>query len=224
MAKVGKVNASHGPFSLLFCIGQFFSSSERDNGQLQPFLSGLTPLPVPTFFIAGDEQHHALIDGLSAGGELCPGLTYLGRAGVAKLGGLSVGFLSGLYDSERYFDVDEEQRLTRYDAHYVEDDVIKLSKEAAGESQRSAQLHCNAPAAAVHCAACQALTSLSRAAGDLPVRAGPVLDDGVGQELAFAAAVSDARQGSSAARGEAATAANSQPALCCHSVQRRRAA
>ena len=136
MAKVAKVHASHGPFSLLLCTGQFFSSAPHDNLELQPYLSGLKPLPVPTHFIAGAEEHSALIDHLPDGGELCPGLHYLGRAGVKKVAGLTVAYLSGVWDAERYFDVNEEQRRATYEPHYIEDDVIRLSKEAAGEGHR----------------------------------------------------------------------------------------
>ena len=142
MAKVAKVHSSHGPFSLVLCTGQFFSSAQHDNLELQPYLSGLTTVPVPTYFIAGDEDHSALIDHHPNGGELCPGLHYLGRAGVKKVAGLSVAFLSGVWDAECYFDVNEEQRLTRYERHYLEDDVVRLNREAAGEGHHT--LHCTA--------------------------------------------------------------------------------
>ena len=77
----------------------------------------------------------ALIDHLPDGGDLCPNLHYLGRAGVKKVGGLTVAFLSGVFDGERYFDVNDEQRKKVYERHYTEDDVIRLSQAAAGEGQ-----------------------------------------------------------------------------------------
>ena len=133
IAKVSKVHASHGPFSFLFCVGQFFANASHDNSQLQPYIAHQATLPLPIYFIASHEYHTALIDHLPAGGELCPNLTYLGRSGVRRLGGLTVGYLSGEYDSERYFEVNEEERRQRYECHYTEDDIIALNKEAAGE-------------------------------------------------------------------------------------------
>ena len=133
VAKVSKVNASHGPFAFLFCVGQFFAPAGRDNSQLQPYLAQQAALPLPVYFITSYEYHTALIDHLPIGGPLCPNLTYLGRSGVRRLGGLNVGYLSGVYDSERYFEVNGEERKHRYESHYTEDDIIALNKEAAGE-------------------------------------------------------------------------------------------
>ena len=143
MSKVSKVEASHGPFALLLCVGQFFSSATHDNAELQPFLAGLSRVPVPTHFICGAEEHSALIDHLPDGGELCPGLHYLGRAGVKQLAGLKVAYLSGEFDADRYFDVNEEQRRTRYERHYTEEDALRLSRQAAGEG--TAQPHNTTP-------------------------------------------------------------------------------
>ena len=133
MSKVAKVQASHGPFSLLLCVGQFFSSAAHANLELQPFLAGVSAVAVPTYFICGQEEYTALVDHMPDGGELCPGLHYLGRAGVKALAGLKVAYLSGVFDAERYFDVDEEPRKVRYEAHYTEEDALTLSKQAAGE-------------------------------------------------------------------------------------------
>ena len=130
---MSKVNGSHGPFAFLFCVGQFFAHANHDNSQLQPYLSHQSVLPLPIYFITSHEHHTALIDHLPTGGELCPNLTYLGRSGVRRLGGLTVGYLSGVYDSERYFEVNEEERKQRYEQHYTEDDIVALNKEAAGE-------------------------------------------------------------------------------------------
>ena len=132
-AKVSKVNGSHGPFAFLFCVGQFFANANHDNSQLQPYLSHQSTLPLPIYFVASHEHHTALIDHLPTGGELCPNLTYLGRSGVRRLSGLTVGYLSGVYDSERYFDVNEEERRHQYERHYTEDDIVALNKEATGE-------------------------------------------------------------------------------------------
>ena len=136
LSKVSRVQASHGPFSLLLCTGQFFSSADHSNVELQPYLSHLQSLPLPIYFIAGEEAHSALIDHLPDGGEVCHNLHYLGRAGVKKVGGLTVAFLSGVFDGERYFDVNEEQRREGYEGHYIEDDVIRLTQAAAGEGQQ----------------------------------------------------------------------------------------
>jgi hypothetical protein len=106
-------------------------------------------VPLPTYFICGDEVDTSLVDALPSGGSLCKNLTYLGRSGVQTLqlpsspGGaddaaaaaaadgkpvrtLTVAYLSGHYDPSSYFSASGGERNVKYQAHYVESDVIAL--------------------------------------------------------------------------------------------------
>lgn len=97
-------------------------------------------VPLPTYFIAGDEFDTSLIDSLSSGGQVCPNLHYLGRAGVSalELGGVTLkfAFLSGVYDQSSYFNTMAATggaRMTKYQPHYIEEDVVSVL--AAGVQQ-----------------------------------------------------------------------------------------
>lgn len=83
-------------------------------------------VPLPTYFIAGDEVYTAPIDALPNGGVLCPNFTYLGRRGIIELHGLKVGYLSGMYDQSSYFNEQSQERNTQYQPYYIEDDVLSF--------------------------------------------------------------------------------------------------
>lgn len=93
------------------------------------------PVPLPTYFILGDEFDSTLVDALPNGGTLCKNLHYLGRSGVVhlRLGEngaqqLSIAYLSGLYDPSSYFSgaMQGPQRSIKYQPNYIEEDVIRL--------------------------------------------------------------------------------------------------
>jgi len=99
---------------------------------LPPSLSDrlICAVPLPTYFICGDEFDTSLIDALPSGGTLCPNLHYLGRAGVQTLSlgahQLTVAYLSGHYDPSSYFGGGSSggTRNIKYQPHYIEEDVI----------------------------------------------------------------------------------------------------
>ncbi len=100
--KVATLNASHGPFTALFCIGQFFGDTLDD---LTPFLTNATPVPIPTYFVSAEESPcgQELLAAFGAqGGTLCPNLHFLGRSGVREVEGLRVAFLSGVYSPDSF--------------------------------------------------------------------------------------------------------------------------
>ncbi len=100
--KVAALNASHGPFAALFCVGQFFGDTLDE---LAPFLTNTTPVPIPTYFVAADESPcgQELLAAFGAqGGTLCPNLHFLGRSGVREIEGLRVAFLSGVYRADSF--------------------------------------------------------------------------------------------------------------------------
>ena len=60
---------------------------------------------IPTYFIVSNDADTSLIDKLpnkNEGGEICPNLTFLGRFGIKNINGISVAYLSGIYDSNLF--------------------------------------------------------------------------------------------------------------------------
>ena len=101
---VTKANKKAGPFSALLCTGRFFGDlapTETDD-ELGPYLTGAKQVPVPTYFVLGSESEGStsMVDGdmVESGGEICPGVHYLGRCGVKIIAGLRIAFLSGVHD------------------------------------------------------------------------------------------------------------------------------
>ncbi|EOD10474.1 hypothetical protein EMIHUDRAFT_215699 [Emiliania huxleyi CCMP1516] len=88
-ARVGAVNAKHGPFAFLLCVGDFLGAADASAAALAPYLSGDAAVPLPTYVLASrpGEPDPALA-AAGPGGELAPQLFYLGSAGVAELSGL----------------------------------------------------------------------------------------------------------------------------------------
>ena len=56
-AQVTKIQNKSGTFDALFCVGTFFDPKlgAGEKGELAPFLSGEVLVPVPTFFICGED-------------------------------------------------------------------------------------------------------------------------------------------------------------------------
>ena len=92
-----------GPFDVVFAVGRFFGDPGAPS-ELAAFLDGTKKAALPLYFIAGEEAAGTTgpIDGLEEGGELCENITYLGRWGKQMLHGLSVCYLSGVYDAAKY--------------------------------------------------------------------------------------------------------------------------
>jgi len=127
MAKIGKVNASNGPFDAVFCTGTFFeplgSEKEEYSGQLEPYLEGKKQVPVPVYCIGGIGRgsHHSV-----ARLQGSHGITYLGRQGVTSVCGLKVAFLDGQYNAAAYT-AEEESEI-----YYSKKGVEKLKNDIMG--------------------------------------------------------------------------------------------
>ena len=102
-ARVGSLNSSkHGPFDVLFCVGQTFSAERQE---LEQYLNGTKTAPVPTYFINGSEALPACVESVaSAGGEICKNMRFLGPAGIQTISNLKVAYLSG--NSYKQSDID----------------------------------------------------------------------------------------------------------------------
>lgn len=128
-AKIGKVNASNGPFDAVFCTGAFFepTGSEKEDyaGQLEPYLEGKKQAPVPVYFIGGIGRGSRLSVARLQGSQ---GITYLGRHGVTTVCGLKVAFLDGHYNAPAYMS-EEEKQEEESDMYYSKKDVEKLKSD-----------------------------------------------------------------------------------------------
>jgi len=73
----------------------------RKLGDFADVVTGELVAPAPVYFIAGNHEPFGALDadgGLVEGsGSWGPNVTYLGRAGSASIGGLRIGFLSGIF-------------------------------------------------------------------------------------------------------------------------------
>ena len=96
----GNANAKAGPFDAMLCVGTFFG--EGAGQALLPYLTGKQEVPVPTFFICGAEPEGLPVGLPEEGCEICHNLTYLGRQGTREIAGLTVKYLSGVYDPSTY--------------------------------------------------------------------------------------------------------------------------
>ena len=54
-------------------------------------------MPRPFYFIGGNNEDFEGLHALPDGGEVVPGVQYLGRVGAATIAGVRVGWLSGIY-------------------------------------------------------------------------------------------------------------------------------
>jgi len=61
------------------------------------FAQGESRMPRPFYFIGGNNEDFESLHTLPGGGEVAPGVHYLGRVGAATIAGLRIGWLSGIY-------------------------------------------------------------------------------------------------------------------------------
>jgi hypothetical protein len=101
-------------------VGQFFGN---DNDELQPYISSAKQIPIPTYFVCGNEPQFTLLQDDNK--EVCTNLKFLGRSGIRDIAGLRVAFLSGVYQPESFRNADQPPSF----CHYTRSDV-KLLLEA----------------------------------------------------------------------------------------------
>ncbi|KAL1523613.1 hypothetical protein AB1Y20_018549 [Prymnesium parvum] len=101
-ARVATVNATHGPFECVFCVGDFLGPGSELESALAPYRSGEATPPLKTYFLgpASNTAAAATVSELQAGDEVAPGMVYLGTAGVTTIHGLEVAFVSGVDGGE----------------------------------------------------------------------------------------------------------------------------
>ena len=114
-ARVTTVNANHGPFACLLCVGDFLGPLAGAPELLAPFRSGERTPPLPTYFLGppGGGLPSELLASSDAGGEVAPRMTCLGAAGIHVLSGLKVAFISGAQTDAEQLPTDGVAELKR---------------------------------------------------------------------------------------------------------------
>jgi hypothetical protein len=109
--KVESLNSSkHGPFDVVFCVGNFFDSNVPD---FVEFLKGEKFFPLPCFFVGGEQdfvgqQKDLLVNG---GSEICKNVTYLGTSGMLVQNNLTVAYLSANAGAGDVVDLCQQAKL-----------------------------------------------------------------------------------------------------------------
>ncbi|CAK5277556.1 unnamed protein product [Mycena citricolor] len=106
-AKVKSIDAKHGKFDLVLCIGDFFGALDNASAveETRQLLDGELEAPIECYIMQGDNPlSDAVIQKFSKnGGELCKNVFLLSKSGtITTANGLRIACLGGRYDAEMY--------------------------------------------------------------------------------------------------------------------------
>ena len=96
------------PVDAVLAVGDVEAFAEPDDhrrkaakrnmpAEFAAFARGESRMPRPFYFIGGNNEDFESLHTLHGGGEVAPGVHYLGRVGAATIAGVRVGWLSGIY-------------------------------------------------------------------------------------------------------------------------------
>lgn len=109
---------------------------EKRLGDFTSYLNGEKSFPRPLYFIGGNHESYRALEPGNEQRELAPNILFLGRVGVTTIQGITIAFLTGIYDEGYYYSKaherqcpDEELDLhtQRFLSCYVEDEVKSLA-------------------------------------------------------------------------------------------------
>ncbi|KAG0287303.1 hypothetical protein BGZ96_008780 [Linnemannia gamsii] len=137
-AKVGTMQAKHGPFDILICTGNFFAQ-ETPIEVIDELLENKLDFPITTYFMHGDNGVPGIIERTAnrKNGEICNNLFYLGKHGTMKTAeSVKMASLSGSYDSAIYeADIEQEDfDKSLLQGRYTKQDVNALMQTAKPSS------------------------------------------------------------------------------------------
>ncbi|KAF9144130.1 hypothetical protein BGX30_013668 [Mortierella sp. GBA39] len=137
-AKVGTMQAKHGPFDILFCTGNFFSQ-ETPIEVIDELLENKLEFPITTYFMHGDNGVPGIIERTAKrkNGEICNNLFYLGKHGTMTTAeSVKMTSLSGTFDSAIYeADIeDEDFDKSLLQGRYTKQDIDALIQAAKPSS------------------------------------------------------------------------------------------
>lgn len=133
--RVAKVQSKHGAFDALLCVGAFFAPAHAGAGaarELEAYVQGRKDPPVPTYVLGASADDARVLAGIKDGGPLGKDLAFLGQRGVARIGNVSVAYLSGQYSPFKYHNHLAGSTSARFEHHYTPDDLEALARDAAG--------------------------------------------------------------------------------------------
>ena len=131
-----------GTIDAVFCVGDMEANRNAKDaagvatgaghkrwvGEFPKVIAGSVAIDAPIWFIGGEHEPWAMLDARGPG-ELYPGFDFLGRAGVEKILGMRVGFLSGVLSDS--FALELGARSGRDErAGYVEAELVALHRGA----------------------------------------------------------------------------------------------
>ncbi|KAI0053904.1 nuclear protein [Auriscalpium vulgare] len=107
--KIEAINAKHGKFDLVLCVGDFFgpeaSETKTEDGDVAQLLSGRLIAPLPCYIMQGEVAiPQPVIDKFAnTGGELCQNVFLLSKSAVLTTAeGLRIACLGGAFKPEIY--------------------------------------------------------------------------------------------------------------------------
>ncbi|KAF9256836.1 hypothetical protein L218DRAFT_172786 [Marasmius fiardii PR-910] len=108
-AKVKAIDAKHGKFDFVLCLGDFFgplgSSSEDSEDQATMLLEGKLDVPIECYIMQGENPlpDTVIQKFAKTGGELCKNVFLLSKSGlITTANGLRVACLGGIYNEDVY--------------------------------------------------------------------------------------------------------------------------
>ncbi|VDB82716.1 unnamed protein product [Peniophora sp. CBMAI 1063] len=138
-AKVQSINAKHGKFDLVLCLGDFFGPVKEGEGELNAdglaLLEGKLKAPLPCYVMAGEHPiPQPVVDKFAkTGGELCTNVFLLGKSATFTTAeGLRIACLGGTYDPNIYHGSELPQGFTS--PYFNSQTVSKLLSNAMTSS------------------------------------------------------------------------------------------
>ena len=118
---LGEVRHRWGQLDFVLAVGDLEANRDRSDqvgvavparyrkmGDFPGLVAGEIVLGAPLYFIAGNHDPYPMLD-RAGPGEWTPGVWWLGRFGITRIGDVTVGFLSGIY-SPKYSELAEPSR------------------------------------------------------------------------------------------------------------------
>uniref|UniRef100_H2Y9K1 CWF19-like protein 1 n=1 Tax=Ciona savignyi TaxID=51511 RepID=H2Y9K1_CIOSA len=140
--RVRKLQSKGNDFSMLLCVGDFFSDSVEAKSSWLEYLNGTKKCPITTFILGPNNENveSYFADSADCGGELCENITYLGKKGIfTGTSGLKIAYLSGVESNDptnTSFNVDDikvlSSQLGSDNADYKGIDILMTSSWPKG--------------------------------------------------------------------------------------------
>ncbi|KAF8636669.1 hypothetical protein AX17_003475 [Amanita inopinata Kibby_2008] len=137
--KLSTIDAKHGKFDLVLCVGDFFGEDDNTARQL---LDGELEPPIECYIMQGEKplpeivvQHFA-----NTGGDLCKNLFLLSKSGtITTAQGLRIGCLGGIYDQGIYTTAEAPPGFLSpyFSAHTTERLISNALSQGTNQSHKS---------------------------------------------------------------------------------------